>query len=134
MLIMDVSSICDSIRQVYDKAVRTPHPKYPPILVWCSYLTRPGLSVTISVGNIIQSLSKKGIPTEDGADGQPNFTNKLVHSVVSEIYRAMKEDFYIQTASGPGSVQVTTTGSNAGGMVVGMGPNVNVIDGGAIGS
>lgn len=99
---MNVEAICKTILKVFNKHLRPPAPRLNPYLVWCSAFRKPGLSVNISVSNIIQDLSKKGIPTENGPDGQPNFTNKLVHSMVKEVYRALREDMNVQGATQPG--------------------------------
>lgn len=131
---MGIEKICDTIKKVIDKSMRPKVPSIAPILRACSYAQRPGLSVIYSVGKIIQNLSKSGISTEDGVDGRPNYTNKLVTSVVSEIYRAIKEDMCIQVSVSPGGIQMTGTGANAGGPVQIMGFNTNCPDikGGAL--
>jgi hypothetical protein len=79
----------------------------------------------LSFGNVIQDLSKKGIPTGPLPSGRPNKMNQMIHSVICEVYRAMKEDANLQVALEPGSIKVVANGGNAGGPVSAVGDNVN---------
>ena len=98
----------------------------------CSLAKRPGLSALISFGNIIQEMSKEGMPTETLPDGTPNMMNKMVYAVVKETFRALKEDANIQVALAPGSVNIVATGGNSGGPVTVTGPNINIATGHAL--
>ena len=130
--IMNINSICNTIRTTFESVVRSPAKTIPVILLVCSFARRPGLSVIVSTAKIIEALSKKGIPTDNLPDGQPNFTNKLVHGIVTEVYRAIKEDMNIQVGLGPASINIMANGSNAGGPVVSTGFNVGWASGGGI--
>lgn len=132
MLIMDVETICDKIKDSFDSVVRQPAKTIPGILLMCSFAQRPGLSSLISTAKIISDLSRRGIPTDDMPDGQPNYTRKLVNSIVEEVYRAIKEDMNIQIGMDTGAVNVSVVGGNAGGAVTSYGTNVGICRGGGI--
>jgi hypothetical protein len=127
-----IKDITDKIKKMFDATLRNPANTISGIVMICGLARRPGLSCLLSTGNIIQDISKKGIPTDDLPDGSPNLMNKLVMSVVCETFRALKEDANIQVAMAPGSINVTATGGNAGGPVVCNGPNINYATGRAL--
>ena len=127
-----IESVSNAIRNLFDTTLRKPANIIPGIIMICSLAKRPGLSCIISFGNIIQEIEKQGIPTSSLPDGTPNLMNKMVKSVVCEVFRAIKEDMNIQVALAPGSVNIVATGGNAGGPVTVMGPNVNVVTGNAL--
>lgn len=121
---MGIQQICDAIRNLFN-AMRAPMSTLPLLIMVCSLIKRPGLSVIISAGNIIRSQSSFGAPTSATLpDGQPNMMNSLIVQIVDEIYRAIREDMSLQVVIPSGSISVTTTGSNAGGPVVSTGYNV----------
>ena len=122
---INIQSITEGIKKMFDGALRNPAKIISPIILICSLSRRPGLSCVISSANIIQNMAKNGIPTGKLPDGSDNMMNKLVNNIVSEIYRALKEDASVQIGIAPGSITVTGTGANAGGPVVIKGFNVN---------
>lgn len=122
---MNVQSIINKIEQVYSTALRKPAINMNPILIACSFAKRPGLSVIMSTGKIIERLGKRGIPTEDGRDGTPNKTNILVHAIVSEVFRALQEDYSIDGSCMPGSISFAGTVNTPAGPVPVEGYNVN---------
>lgn len=107
---LGLESVTNAIRDLFDTKLRKAANVIPGIIMICSLAKRPGLSTIISFGNIIQDLAKSGIPTDPLPDGTPNLMNKLVHSIVHETFRAMKEDANIQVALAPGSVNIVATG------------------------
>ncbi len=129
---LGLENIISSIKNVFNNKLRNPATIIPPILLICGLMRRPGLSCAISVGNIIQSLDKEGINTDKAPDGSENLVNKLVKSVTCEIVRTLKEDANIQIALAPGSVNVVSTGANAGGPITCVGSNINFVTGRAL--
>lgn len=115
-----IRSITNRIKDLFNSALRAPANIINPLLIVCSALRRPGLSVIISCANIIADLEKQGIPTGPNPDGSPNLTNVMVCSITSEIFRALKEDCNIQIGIGPGNIVI-------GG--VGGGTNANHVKG-----
>jgi hypothetical protein len=121
---MGIEQICDAIRNLFDK-IRPAAAAIPGIIMVCSLLKRPGLSVMVSAGNIIKRQSEFGAPTGMAPDGTPNMMNGLIVTIVDEVYRALREDANIQVAYGPGTINVTATGANSGGPVTVVGANIN---------
>ena len=126
---MRIESIAQTIRNTL-KAVRPPAKLIPSVLLACSLIKRPGLSVLVSASNIIQRLSSHGINTTTHyVDGTPNYTNIMVNEIVSEIYRAIREDMNVQTVIKPGGITFNGVGGNAGGPVNVTGVNINFTQG-----
>ena len=113
---MGISQICETVRNYFSN-VRAPFPQLSRILLVCSMIRRPGLSVIQSVANITKDLNKLGIPTGSMPDGSPNLTIAFAFASTKETYRAIKKDMSIQVGIQPGSVTVIGTGANAGGPV-----------------
>lgn len=129
---LGIESVTNAIRDLFNNKLRKAANVIPGIIMLCSLAKRPGLSTLISFGNIIQEISKEGIPTEPLPDGTPNMMNKMIHAVIKETFRALKEDANIQVAIAPGSINVVATGGNAGGPVTVTGPNINIATGNAL--
>lgn len=128
---MNISSIVAPINAMFNK-VRGSAPQIPPMLMALGGLQRPGLSTVVSVGNIVKSLTKHGIPTEAAEDGSENKTVAVVIAIVEEIYRAIHQDANIQIALRPGAINVITSGANSGGPMISQGINTNFASGTAI--
>ena len=120
-----IKQVVGSIKDMFSGSLRNPAKMISGIILICGLMRRPGLSRIISTGNILQDISGRGIPTDKLPDGSPNLMNQVVSSVVGEIFRALKEDADIQVAIAPGSINVITTGGNAGGPVTCTGSNIN---------
>lgn len=129
---LGLETITNSIKNLFNSSLRSPAKIIPGIILICSLSRRPGLSCLISFGNIIQEMDKNGIPTDNLPDGTPNLMNKMVKSVVCEVFRALKEDANIQVGIAPGTVNIMATGGNAGGPVTVLGSNINVATGNAL--
>jgi hypothetical protein len=127
-----IEQVSNSIKRLFDTTLRKPASIIPGIIMLCSLAKRPGLSPLISFGRIIQGIEKQGIPTEPLPDGSPNLMNIMMKEIVSETYRAIKEDMNIQVCLAPGTINVVATGGNAGGPVTVTGPNINVVTGNAL--
>lgn len=122
---MKISNILDAIRNALG-ALRPPANVLPTILLICSLIKRPGLSTIVSTANIIKMLAEKGINTGEYEDGTMNYTNVLVSSIVTEIYRALRYDANVQICIKPGEIMFNGTGANGGGPVNVTGVNVNI--------
>ena len=122
---MNVKQICQTIKNVAEKATRVALPSIPAIVMLCSLGKRPGLSTIVSVINIVQAFKKKGIPTEANEDGSPNLNVQMAYIIVDEIFRALREDANVQGAGAPGNINIEATGTNSGGPLVALGSNTN---------
>lgn len=120
---MGISQICQTIKN-YFQNVRTPFPQVPRILLVCSMIKRPGLSVVNSVSNITKDLNRIGIPTGTMPDGSTNLTIGFTYAVVNEVYRAIRKDMSIQVGIQPGTLNI----------VSGPGAGTNVTPGIGLGS
>lgn len=121
---MGIEQICKTISNFFNN-VRPPFPQLSRLLLVCSMIRRPGLSVIQSVANITKDLNKLGIPTGAMPDGSANLTVAFTFANTNEIYRAIKKDASIQVGIQPGSMMLTGFGSNAGGPVVIQGFNTS---------
>lgn len=125
---MNTSDIANSINALMN-TTRTPAPKIPGILMAIGGMQKPGLSTTVSVGNITKGLNEHDIPTEAAPDGTENKLIRIIIEIVSEIYRALREDANIQTSFMPGTMSILSTGANSGGPVISNGFNINFPEG-----
>ena len=121
---MGIEQICKTISNFFNN-VRPPFPQLSRLLLVCSMIRRPGLSVIQSVANITKDLNKLGIPTGAMPDGSANLTVGFTFANTNEMYRAIKKDASIQVGIQPGSMMLTGFGSNAGGPVVIQGFNTS---------
>ena len=121
---MGIEGICNTIANLFNN-VRPAFPQLSRLLLVCSMIRRPGLSVIQSVSNIVKDLNKVGIPTGPMPDGSPNLTVAYTFASTKEVYRAAKKDASIQVGIQPGSRMLTAFGSNAGGPIVAQGFNTN---------
>ena len=102
---MGIEQICKTISNFFNN-VRSPFPQLPRLLLVCSMIRRPGLSVIQSVANITKDLNKLGIPTGSMPDGSANLTIGFAFASTNEVYRAMKNDASIQVGIQPGTLMV----------------------------
>lgn len=121
---MGISQICETIRNYFSN-VRPPFPQLSRLLLVCSMIRRPGLSVLQSVANITKDLNKLGIPTGSMPDGSANLTIAFAFASTKETYRAIKNDMSIQVGIQPGSAIITGAGANAGGPMTVISTNMN---------
>ena len=113
---MGIAQICQTIGNYFSN-VRPPFPQLSRILLVCSMIKRPGLSVLQSVANITKDLNKLGIPTGSMPDGSTNLTVAFALASTKETYRAIKKDMSIQVGIQPGTMGSFGVGANAGGPV-----------------
>ena len=121
---MTISDISDTLKGLFN-VTRQPAPEIPGMLMAIGCMQKPGLSTTVSIGNIVKRLNKHSIPTDPLPDGTENKTVQLALAIVDEVYRAIREDANIQIAYAPGSISILATGANAAGPVVSQGININ---------
>ena len=72
-----IEGIISSIKNFFETNLRNPAPFISGIILICGLARRPGLSCILSTGNILQEISKRGIPTDDLPDGSPNLMNQM---------------------------------------------------------
>ena len=113
---MGIEQICKTISNFFNN-VRPPFPQLSRLLLVCSMIRRPGLSVIQSVANITKDLNKLGIPTGAMPDGSANLTVAFTFANTKEIYRGIKKDMSIQVGIQPGTMSSFGTGSNSAGPV-----------------
>lgn len=113
---MGIEQICKTIENFF-KNIRPPFPQVNRLLLVCSMIKRPGLSVIQSSANIVKDLNKLGIPTGPMPDGSANLTVGLVFASTKEIYRGIKKDASLQVGFAPASLNIVGT--------FGTGTNVN---------
>jgi hypothetical protein len=113
---MGIQQICNSVKN-YFKTVRSQYPEMPGLLIVCSMIKRPGLSVMQSTANIVTDLAKLGIPTGVMPDGSPNLTVAFSYANIKEVFRAIKKDLNIQGAAQTGTIN-TAEGANVTGGIV----------------
>jgi hypothetical protein len=121
---MGIQQICQTITNFFNN-VRSPFPQLSRLLLVCSMIRRPGLSVIQSTANIVKDLNKLGIPTGPMPNGSANMTVGVMFASTKEIYRAMKQDASVQVGFQPGSMMVTAFGGNAGGPITVQGMNMS---------
>jgi len=109
-----IKSIIKGINKLFDR-VRPPAPQISRLLMVCSMMKRPGLSVITSVSNVANALAGLGIPIGTMPDGSTNLTLGFLNEYTSEIFRALKFDASVQVGIQPGTMSSVGVGSNAGG-------------------
>lgn len=102
---MGIEQICNTIKNVF-QSTRPPVSQISRILIVCSMIKRPGLSVITSVSNVVKDLNKLGIPTGVMPNGEPNHTVIGKYAVFKELFRALKFDASIQVGNMIGSQAV----------------------------
>ena len=107
---MGIEQICQTITNLFNN-VRPPFPQLSRLLLVCSMIRRPGLSVIQSVANITKDLNKLGIPTGAMPDGSPNLTIGVTFATTKEQYRALKQDASVQGGTQPGT-ELIMNGTN----------------------
>jgi hypothetical protein len=124
---MGIRQITQTIKNLFSSTKKS-FPILPGILVACSYGKRPGLSTIRSTANIVNDLSKLGIPTGVMPDGSANLTIGFSFASTHEYVRMIKEDMASQGAGIPGTANVVVAGAGGGaGTIVNAFP-VNVIN------
>lgn len=113
---MGIEQICKTISNFFNN-VRPPFPQLPRLLLVCSMIRRPGLSVIQSVANITKDLNKLGIPTGAMPDGSPNLTIGVSFAITKEHYRAFKKDASVQGGSQPGTMMIMNGTNYSPGMI-----------------
>jgi len=126
-----IKKICDGIEKAI-KYCRVPLTYIPAAMLVCSAVQRPGLSAMLIASNIIRRQSEAGAPFGPSADGSANVSEAMERIRVEEMVKALKLDARIQIGIPIGGIQITGTGSNAGGPVQITGFNINPAHGDGI--
>jgi hypothetical protein len=121
---LNVTDIAKQVKGLFNK-IRPPQQTIPPILMACASEMRPGLSETISIGNILTEMQKMGFSVENLPDGSLNMISAMSNAITKEIFRAIREDSNIQVVYKPGAASVVVQGGNAGGSMTSIGTTVN---------
>lgn len=121
---MTIADISNTLKNLFN-VTRQPAPEIPGMLMAIGCTQKPGLSTTVSIGNIVKRLNKHSIPTDPLPDGTENKTVQLCIAIVDEVFRAMKEDANVQISHMPGAISVMAAGANGGGPLVAQGININ---------
>lgn len=100
--------LIDKLKYLFNM-VRPPAATVDPVTILAS-MSKPGMSTSVSVGNIVASLNKCGIPTGPLPDGSPNETLMLITAIMSETQRMLREDANFQGTTVPGTSNVVVTG------------------------
>ena len=111
-----VTKICDSIKNLL-KSKRTPQVVVPSILLACSAINRPGLSIMSIVSNIISTQPEAGVGYGPMADGSANGYEAMVRIMTEEIVNAIKYDSQVQVTSPIGSIMSVGIAQPGGGIV-----------------
>jgi hypothetical protein len=118
-----IKRISDRVNTLFENA-RTPMPTIPPILLACEIMRRPGLSAMALAASIIRRLPEAGVPTGLNPDGSENVIVKTIMIGCEELVKEIKENSSVTCALSPGQINVTISGGNAGGPIIGTGTNV----------
>lgn len=110
---MNISNICKTIKNFFRHA-RVPVPSISNVLVVCSSINKPGMSVIESTSRIVKDLEKVGIPTGPMPDGSVNLNVAMTFAIVKEVQRMIKEDMQCEGGQQPGSVNVQVGPSGTG--------------------
>ena len=86
-------------------------------------MTRPGESWMDVTAKIAKDMENIGIPIGPNPDGTPNMIMALVSSIVRNLIHSRKFDGVNYAIIPKGSLQIISTGGNAGGPVVSHGFN-----------
>lgn len=125
---MDISSICDSLNNVFE-SIRPPLTAVPPMLLASATIYRPGMSAMLIASNIIARQSEAGAPFGPNTDGSKNVAEAMERIRIEEIIKALKYDSQVQIAIPQGAIVFQGTGSNAGGPVTVTGVNIAPVTG-----
>jgi hypothetical protein len=120
---MNIAGIVDTVSNALN-STRVPANVLPPLLLRCTALTRPGLSVYKITTDIIQQNAECGIPTGENPDGSDNLINVYTHNVVKGIVDALKNDAAVHVNIPMQSLLIQVMGANAGGPVTCTGSNI----------
>lgn len=102
---MSIETICDTIKKLFDNA-RPPFPQLNTVLMACSLIKRPGMSLLTSTANVVADLEKLGIPTGVMPDGSINLSVAQWAAGLKEIQRFIREDMNSQLSIIPGSINI----------------------------
>lgn len=104
---------------------RPPASTLPNILLICSLLKRPGLSISLITSRIIANQAKEGLAYGPMPDGSKNGYETMIHSIVKEIVHSIKHEGVVQVGRMIGDVVSQVTVSGPGGVSTGFAVSIN---------
>ena len=119
---LGIQKIVDAINGVLEQ-VRVPVIPIPAILLLCVIFRRPGLSAMMIASKVIKRQSEFGAPTGALPDGSANKMNALIYVMAQEIVDEIQKNCVIEAVVPPGTMVITSFGSNAGGPMTSIGTN-----------
>lgn len=117
-----IQKIVDSLNNIIDK-IRVPVIPIPAILLICCVFRRPGLSAMIMASKAMRRQSEFGAPTGALPDGGPNKMNTFIAIMAEEIVREIQKSSVVESVIPPGTMIITSFGSNMGGPMTSIGTN-----------
>lgn len=127
---MDIHGVISEIKNVLSFS-NTTIPSTPAPLVLLSS-SRPGMSVTKIVSEILAEKQKLGLPVGTLSNGEPNLDDIMIKVIVEKILKAITTDAKIQVAINPLGT-VNSAGVAADGTPVStVGSVVTIQTGGAV--
>ena len=117
-----IQKIVDAVNGVLEQ-VRIPVIPIPAILLLCTIFRRPGLSAMIIASKVIKRQSEFGAPTGALPDGSANKMNALIYVMAQEIVDEIQKNCVIEAVVPPGTMVITSFGSNMGGPMTSVGTN-----------
>lgn len=77
--------------------------KIPSMVVGICSSNKPGLSVLVSVRNV---MNKIRVFNGDTSNLEDNYAYYLVYAIFDEMFRALREDMQIQVSLNPGAISI----------------------------
>lgn len=120
---VNIKTICNGIKNLLMSS-RVPRATLPAILMVCSAINRPGVSIMNIVSRIISRQGEAGVGYGPMADGSANGYEAMVRVIVEEVCNAWKYESKVQASTPIGGISFLGTGANAGGPVTVTGINI----------
>lgn len=123
-----VQTISDAIDSAFN-FIRPALVEIPSLIMLCSVIQRPGISVINIVANVIRRQAEANAYTGMMPDGSPNVVEKVYAILVDEIVKEIRLNARVDIVIPPGAITSFGTGANSGGPVTIFSTNTSVISG-----
>lgn len=123
-----VQTISDAIDSAFN-FIRPSLVEIPSLIMLCSVIQRPGISVINIVANIIKREGECGAYVGVMPDGSPNVMNRIYRVIVEEVIKEIRLNARVDIAIAPGSITSFGTGANAGGPLSVFSTNTSPVKG-----
>ena len=122
-----INGIVETLLSLFSMA-KEPASQLPPALNLIGAKLKPGMSGRNLAADIITEMeSELGIPmTDDATFGEPNSAAGAVFSIANNTVSHIQDNANVQGVLGPTSINITATGTNAGGLMVVNGTNLGL--------